>query len=78
MLLIETVILCSAFFGLCFLGTGTDEKNLRNYMSYPDDVQKRIKEIEEYRGKYKETGRFVVWIANFLLFTILSMLFPLI
>ena len=74
MLLIETVILCSAFFGLCFLGTGTDEKNLRNYMSYPDDVQKRIKEIEEYRGKYKETGRFVVWIANFLLFTILFLL----
>lgn len=74
MLLIETVILCSAFFGLCFLGTGTDEKNLRNYMSYPDDVQKRIKEIEEYQGKYKETGSFVVWIANFLLFTILFLL----
>lgn len=74
MLLIETVILCSAFFGLCFWGTGTDEKNLRNYMSYPDDVQKRIKEIEEYQGKYKETGRFVVWIANFLLFTILFLL----
>ncbi len=74
MLLIETVILCSAFFGLCFLGTGTDKKNLRNYMSYPDDVQKRIKEIEEYQGKYKETGSFVVWIANFLLFTILFLL----
>ena len=74
MLLIETVILCSAFFGLCFLGTGTDKKNLRNYMSYPDEVQKRIKEIEEYQGKYKETGSFVVWIANFLLFTILFLL----
>lgn len=74
MLLIETVILCSTFFGLCFLGTGTDKKNLRNYMSYPDDVQKRIKEIEEYQGKYKETGSFVVWIANFLLFTILFLL----
>lgn len=74
MLLIESVILCSAFFGLCFLGTGTDEKNLRNYMSYPDEVQKRIKEIEEYQGKYKETSRFAAWIANFLLFTILFLL----
>lgn len=74
MLLIETVILCSAFFGLCFLGTGTDEKNLRNYMSYPDEVQKRIKEIEEYQEKYKETSRFAAWIANFLLFTILFLL----
>ena len=73
MLLIESVILCSAFFGLCFLGTGTDEKNLRNYMSYPDEVQKRIKEIEEYQGKYKETSRFAAWIANFLLFTILPL-----
>lgn len=75
MLVIETVIFCSAFFALCFLGTGTDEKNLRNYMSYPDEVQKQIKEIEEYQGKYKETGRFAAWIANFLLFTVLFLIF---
>ncbi|WP_019133577.1 hypothetical protein [Kallipyga massiliensis] len=74
MLFIETVILCSAFFALCFLATGTDEKNLKQYMSYPDEVQKRIKEIEEYQGKYKETGRFTARIANFLLFAILFLL----
>ena len=74
MLLIETVILCSAFFALCFLGTGTDEKNLRNYRSYPDEVQKQIKAIEAYQGKYKETGRLAAWIANFLLFTVLFLL----
>lgn len=71
MLLLETVILCSAFFVFCFLGTGTDEKNLRNYMSYPDEVQKRIQEIEEYRGKYRETSKFATWMANFLIFTVL-------
>ena len=71
MLLLETVILCSAFFVFCFLGTGTDEKNLRNYMSYPDEVQKRIREIEEYRGKYRETSIFATWMANFLIFTVL-------
>ena len=70
MLLIEMIILCSVFFGLCFSGTGTDEKNLRNYISYPDEVQKRIKEIEEYRGKFKETSRFAAWVANFLIFTV--------
>ncbi|WP_053942749.1 hypothetical protein [Kallipyga gabonensis] len=74
MLFIEIVILCSAFFALCFLATGTDEKNLRNYMSYPDEVQKQIKEIAEYQGKYKETSRFTAWIANFLLFAILFLL----
>lgn len=74
MLFIEMVILCSALFSLCFLGSGTDEKNLRNYMSYPDEVQKRIKEIEEYRGKFKETSRFAAWVANFLIFTVLFLL----
>lgn len=74
MLLIETVILCAVFFGVCFLSTGTDEKNLRNYMSYPDDVQKQIKEIEEYQGKYKINSRFATWIANFLIFSVLFLL----
>ncbi len=74
MLLLETVILCSAFFVFCFLGTGTDEKNLRNYISYPDAVQKRIRKIEEYRGKYKGTSRFATWMANFLIFIIVALL----
>ena len=74
MLLIEIVILCSAFFALCFLGTGTDEKNLRKYRFYPDEVQKQIKAIEEYQGKYKEPGKFAAWIANLFLFTFLFLL----
>lgn len=61
-------------FWTLFFGTGTDEKNLRHYLSYPDEVQKQIKEIREYQGKYKETGRFAAWIANFLLFAILFLL----
>ncbi len=74
MLLIETVILCAVFFGVCFLSTGTDDKNLRNYMSYPDEVQERIKETKEYLGKYKETGIFDVWMVNFLIFSVLFLL----
>ena len=30
--IIETVILCSVFFLLCFLETGTDEKNLLGFL----------------------------------------------
>lgn len=74
MLLIETVILCVVFFGVCFLSTGTDEKNLRNYISYPDEVQERIKETKEYLGKYKETGIFDVWMVDFLIFSVLFLL----
>lgn len=74
MLVIETVVLCAAFFVLCFVNTGTDEKNLRNYMSYPDEVQKRIKTIKAYQGKYATTSRFTAFIINFLLFTTLFLL----
>ncbi|MCV0021913.1 ABC transporter permease, partial [Mobiluncus curtisii] len=31
MLFTEAVVLCAVFFMLCFLGTGTDAKNLKNY-----------------------------------------------
>lgn len=74
MLLIETVILCGAFFGVCYLGTGTDQKNLKNYSAYPGKVQNRIQEIAEYRGKFKETGKAGIWVANFLVFTFLFLL----
>lgn len=74
MIVIETVILCTAFFVLCFVNTGTDEKNLRNCMSYPDEVQKRIKTIKAYQGKYTTTSRFTAFIINFLLFTTLFLL----
>lgn len=52
--IIETFILCIVFFMLCYLGTGTDEKNLKSYSSYPDEVQIRIKDIAEYQGRFKE------------------------
>ncbi len=68
MLLIEIIILCSTFFILCILGTGTDEKNLKNYMSYPDEVQKQIKEIKAYREKFKKSSKLSIWITNFLIF----------
>lgn len=74
-LLIEIVILCAVFFGVCYLGTGTDRKNLRNYSSYPVKVQNRIQEIAEYRGKFKETGEARVLAANSLVFTVLLLLF---
>lgn len=61
MLYLEIIILCSLFFILCYLGTGTDEKNLRSYDSYPNEVQKRIREIDEYSGKFKERNVYVTF-----------------
>ncbi len=74
MIFIFLFILCLIFFGLCFLGTGTDEKNLKNYMSYPDEVQEKIKNIEDYHGKFKEASKASIFIANFIIFSILFLI----
>ena len=74
MLITEAIVLCLLFFVLCILGTGTDEKNLNSYSSYPDEVKDRIKEIKEYQGKYREKNKKDVWIGNFILFIILFLI----
>lgn len=74
MVLIELLILCLIFFILCYLGTGTDEKNLKNYMSYPDEVQAKIKRIGDYQGKFKEASKTSTFIANFIIFSILFLI----
>ena len=63
-IIIETVILCIAFFLICFWGTGTDNKNLKSYSSYPDEVQNRIKSIAEYQVKFKESNKVVTFSQN--------------
>lgn len=71
-IIIETVILCIAFFLICFWGTGTDNKNLKSYSSYPDEVQNRIKSIAEYQGKFKESNKVVTFIIKKSSFVILA------
>lgn len=71
MLLFVIIISCSILFMLCILKTGTDEKNLKNYGSYPDEVQRQIELIKEYKDKFKKKGKFATWILNFFLFTII-------
>ena len=72
--IIETIILCIVFFLLCYLGTGTDEKNLKSYSSYPDEVQSRIKNIAEYQGQFKESNKIIAFVSNFLLFLCLLLI----
>lgn len=70
----ETVVLCLVFFILCILGTGTDDKNLKHYSSYPDEVQERISKVKEYQGRYKSTSKTAVFMGNLLLFLVLFLL----
>lgn len=71
MIYLEIIILCTLFFILCYLGTGTDEKNLKSYDSYPNEVQKLIREIDEYSGKFKERNKYIVFFSNLVLFLVL-------
>lgn len=74
---VETVILCIVFFLLCYIGTGTDEKNLKSYSSYPDEVQAQINNISEYQGKFNKHNKFIMFIFNLLLFSVILFFFGL-
>ena len=71
MLLAEGVFLCALFWGVCWLGTGSDVKNIRNFSSYPDAVQKIVILRPELAGKIQQRGSVVVFANNLLLFTAL-------
>ena len=55
----------------CFLGTGTDKKNLNGLRSYPDDVQQAVrKEKELNKIAPKENFTISILLGNLLLFTV--------
>lgn len=59
------------YWGVCFLGTGTDKKNLMGLRSYPEEVQSRVRndpQLGQTVPKAKSTV--AVLLGNFLLFTV--------
>ena len=57
--------------GFCWLGTGSDEKNIRNFSTYPDEVQKIVKARPELSGNIRQRGPAAIFAGNLLLFTAL-------
>ena len=59
------------YWGVCFLGTGTDKKNLIGLRSYPEEVQNRVRSSPQL-GKVAPKGKSiaVVLLSNLLLFTV--------
>lgn len=76
-LLIELITLCAVFSLACFADTGTDDKNLKSYPSYPIEVQNRIKDIAKYQGRYKEDSKAAAFLSNFLFFSVILFVFGL-
>ena len=59
------------YWGVCFLGTGTDKKNIMGLRSYPEEVQNRVRSDPQL-GKIvpKEKSRAAVLLSNLFLFTV--------
>ena len=62
------------YWGVCFLGTGTDKKNLMGLRSYPEEVQNRVRSDHQL-GKTVPKGKSTaaVWLSNLLLRGVLNL-----
>jgi hypothetical protein len=69
-LIIESIAICLILWLICFLSTGTDEKNLIGLRSYPAEIQKIIINNEKYKNKVKQTNVAKVFGANLIMFVI--------
>lgn len=77
LLILELIILCLIFWGICFLNTGSDEKNIKSYVSYPDEVQKIIKENPDLQKKIKSVSPIASFASNILVFGLVLFIFGL-
>jgi hypothetical protein len=77
MLIVELVTLCILFWGICYLNTGSDDKNIKSYASYPDEVQKMVNKNPAMQSKIKTISPFVSFISNIVVFSIVLFIFGL-
>ena len=74
-LLIESIVLCLIFFVICFLGTGSDEKNIKSFDSYPDEIQDIIINNDRLKNKIVRKSSHMSFISNIFIFSIVLFLF---
>ncbi len=71
MKIIITIIFYFLYWGVCFLGTGTDKKNLIGLRSYPEEVQKRVRSNSQLGTAVpKAKSALAILLCNLLLFTV--------
>ena len=59
------------YWGVCFLGTGTDKKNIMGLRSYPEEVQNRVRSDPQlWKTVPKEKSRAAILLSNLFLFTV--------
>ena len=70
---ITILVFCFFYRGMCVLGTGGDRKNLLGLRSYPEDVQRIVRqrpELSPYLPKEKSLP--AILLSNLLLFILSS------
>ena len=75
MLIIELIVICVLFWGICYLGTGSDEKNIKSYSSYPNEVQKLVSENPCLSGRIKIINSATSFFSNMVVFGIVLFIF---
>lgn len=70
--IIIAIVFYFLYWGVCFLGTGTDRKNLIGLRSYPEEVQNRVRSDPQLgKAVPKAKSTVSVLLSNLLLFTVL-------
>ena len=77
MFFVSAAVLYGLFFVLCVLGTGTDEKNLKSFASYPDKIQGLVRLRPSAAAKIKTKSEGQSFVSNLVLFTVLLLVFSL-
>ena len=68
---ITILVFCFFYRGMCVLGTGGDRKNLLGLRSYPEDVQRIVRQCPELSPYLpKEKSLPAILLSNLLLFTV--------
>lgn len=64
------IVFYFVYWGICFLATGSDKKNLAGLRSYPESVQKKVREHGLVKEDRKAPSIPSILISNTLLFTV--------
>lgn len=75
-----TTLLCLVFWGCCYISTGGDEKNLKAYAVYPDEVQTYVRNNPKLKEQTEKANLLVssnpvrTFFANAVLFLVVLFL----
>lgn len=66
------IIVYGLFFLVCYLGTGTTEKNMKSFHSYPDEIQEKIRANDKLATMIPKKSSYIAsFLSNYVLFLVI-------